>query len=109
MIRDTTRLLNRPTPAGLRREQERKLAALQVALTDRVKPKLNVKWLSRYRMVKFFERKKALRRLASAQARMTLKAVAEAQLDLAYILHFPPRIASTFPSSLGMKPLTLPL
>lgn len=90
MIRDTTRLLNRPNlPADLRREQERKLAALQVALTDRVQAETEREMAVKYRMVKFFERKKALRRLASAQAKNDAKAVAEAQLDLAYILHFP--------------------
>lgn len=90
MIRDTTRLLNRPNlPADMRREQERKLAALQVALTDRQKGEVEREMAVKYRMVKFFERKKALRRLATAQASGNSGAVAEAQLDLAYILHFP--------------------
>lgn len=90
MIRDTNRLLNRPNlPADMRREQERKLAALQVALIDRQKAEVERDMAVKYRMVKFFERKKALRRLAAAQASGKTEAVAEAQLDLAYILHFP--------------------
>lgn len=90
MIRDTSRLLNRPNlPADLRREQERKLAALQVALADRVQAETEREMATKYRMVKFFERKKALRHLASAQAKNSPAAVSEAQLDLAYILHFP--------------------
>ena len=90
MIRDTTRLLNRPNlPADLRREQERKLAALQVTLVDREQAECEREMAVKYRMVKFFERKKALRRLASAQATQDSAAVACAQLDLAYILHFP--------------------
>lgn len=90
MIRDTNRLLNRPNlPADMRQEQERKLAALQVALSDRQKGEVEREMSVKYRMVKFFERKKALRRLASAQASGDSEAVSEAQLDLAYILHFP--------------------
>lgn len=90
MIRDTNRLLSRPNlPADLRREQERKLSALQVTLTDRQKAEVEREMSVKYRMVKFFERKKALRRLAVAQAKADPVAVSEAQLDLAYILHFP--------------------
>lgn len=90
MIRDTNRLLSRPNlPADLRREQERKLSALQVALSDRQKSEVEREMAVKYRMVKFFERKKALRRLAAAQAKADSAAVSEAQLDLAYILHFP--------------------
>lgn len=90
MIRDTNRLLSRPNlPADLRREQERKLSALQVALSDRQKSEIEREMALKYRMVKFFERKKALRRLAAAQAKADSAAVSEAQLDLAYILHFP--------------------
>lgn len=102
MIRDTTRLLNRPNlPADLRREQERKLAALQVALTDRQKAEVEREMVVKYRMVKFFERKKALRRLAAAQASGNSEAVREAQLDLAYILHFPKdrKYISLYPAS----------
>jgi hypothetical protein len=90
MIRDTNRLLSRPNlPADLRREQERKLSALQVTLSDRQKAEIEREMAVKYRMVKFFERKKALRRLAAAQAKTDSSAVSEAQLDLAYILHFP--------------------
>jgi hypothetical protein len=90
MIRDTTRLLNRPNlPADLRREQERKLQALKVSLVDRQQAETERQMAVKYRMVKFFERKKALRRLASAQASKDSEAVSQAQLDLAYILHFP--------------------
>jgi hypothetical protein len=90
MIRDTNRLLSRPNlPADLRREQERKLSALQVTLSDRQKVEIEREMAVKYRMVKFFERKKALRRLAAAQAKTDSSAVSEAQLDLAYILHFP--------------------
>ena len=89
-IRDTTRFLSRPNlPADVRREMERKLAALQVALGDKSKAELERKMTLKYRMVKFFERKKALRRLASAQASGNDEAVKQAQLDLAYILHYP--------------------
>ena len=90
MIRDTNRLLSRSNlPADLRREQERKLSALQVALSDRQKAEIEREMTVKYRMVKFFERKKALRRVAAAQAKADSAAVCEAQLDLAYILHFP--------------------
>ena len=89
-IRDTTRLLNRPNlPADMRREMERKLAALQGALAEKGKHELEREMAIKYRMVKFFERKKAMRKLASAQASGNDEAVKAAQLDLAYILHFP--------------------
>ncbi len=102
MIRDTTRLLNRPNlPSDLRREHERKLAALKVTLADREQAESEREREGKYRMVRFFERKKALRRLASAQAKCDDAAVAEAQLDLAYILHFPKdrKYISLYPAS----------
>jgi hypothetical protein len=89
-IRDTTRLLNRPNlPADMRREMERKLAALQGALAEKGNNDLEREMAIKYRMVKFFERKKAMRKLATAQASGNDEAVKAAQLDLAYILHFP--------------------
>ncbi len=89
-IRDTTRLLTRSNlPADMRREMERKLAALQGALAEKSQNDLEREMAIKYRMVKFFERKKAMRKLVSAQRSGNDEAVKAAQLDLAYILHYP--------------------
>jgi hypothetical protein len=86
-LRDTLRLLQRPNlPADVRREQERKLQALQAKAVDHAHVEKEKKMSKTYRMVKFFERKKAERKLKQAK---TDEAREAAIMDLNYIIHFP--------------------
>lgn len=103
-IRDIQRLLKRQNlPADVRIENERALKALNVELAD-VQQNLKQKTIAKkYHMVRFFEKKKAVRKLKQAQktyddavktevrkdikkARKNLKF---AQIDVAYVILFP--------------------
>lgn len=103
-IRDIERLLKRDTiPADVRIDNERALKALHVELDNaqhNLKSKNNAK---KYHMVRFFERKKAIRRLKQANSALhaakstengkdvkkALKQVEQCQIDVAYIILFP--------------------
>lgn len=114
-IRDIERLLRRPlVPAHIRIENERALKALKVDLQNtqlRLQAKENGK---KYHMVRFFERKKAVRRLKQAQRdydevaktevrkdiKKARKVLKHAQIDVAYTVMFPKteKYLSLFPN-----------
>lgn len=101
-LRDTQRMLARPSlPADVRREQERKLAALQIAAVDRQKGEQERKMATAYRMVRFFERKKAERRMKQALKGEDGAAKEQAIMDMNYVLHFPKdrKYIALFPST----------
>lgn len=101
-LRDTQRLLSRPTlPADVRREQERKLAALQIQSVEQEKSEKEKKMVTAYRMVRFFERKKAERHLKQALKSDDDATKEKAIMDLNYILHFPKdrKYISLFPTT----------
>lgn len=103
-IRDIERLLKKDTlPAHVRNENERALKALKVELQNtqhNLKAKQNAK---KYHMVRFFEKKKAIRKVK--QAKKTLeeasstevrkdikkarKVVRHSEIDLVYVMIFP--------------------
>ena len=102
-IRDLTRLLdhNEGLPADVRLEKERALAGynydLEIALHDQRKQKM----ISKYHMVRFFERQKATRNLKKLQRELSTESIGsvagediqlkiyQAQIDLNYTIHFP--------------------
>lgn len=103
-IRDIERLLKRDRiPADVRIDNERALKALHVELDNaqhNIKSKNNAK---KYHMVRFFERKKAIRRLKQANSALqaaqlseakkdiekATKQVEQCQIEVAYIILFP--------------------
>ena len=103
-IRDIERLLRKDTlGADIRLENERALKALRVELEEAQSRLKERKTAKKYHMVRFFEKKKALRKLKQAtkevkrleeegdkkaikKARRVLK---HAQIDTAYVLLFP--------------------
>lgn len=103
-IRDIERMLNRSQiPANIRVDNERALKALHIEL-ENAQLNLKTKTNSRkYHMVRFFERKKAIRRLRQAMAKLqeaqasdslvtakeAQEKVKQCQTDLAYVLVFP--------------------
>lgn len=114
-IRDIERLLRRDkVPAHVRIENERALKALKVDLQNtqlKLQAKENGK---KYHMVRFFERKKAVRRLKQAQKdldevaksdvrkdiKKARKVLKHAQIDVAYTVMFPKteKYLSLFPN-----------
>ena len=71
-IRDTKRLLQKPNlPAHIAVDQDRKLKALQLALDDLVKEQKADLVSSRYKMIRFFERKKLARKLIQVQKQIS--------------------------------------
>lgn len=101
-IRDTLRLLKRPNlPADIRREQERKLAALQMQATESSKAEKERQMVRTYRMVRFFERKKAERHVKQAQASGSSEQLEAALMDLHYVLNYPKdrKYISLFPTT----------
>lgn len=103
-MRDIQRLLTRPTlPADVRVNNERTLKALEVQLNNVVHKSKEKKNAKKYHMVRFFERKKAIRLLkqakksleeaesnedkkAAKKARILLK---HKEIDVAYCILFP--------------------
>ncbi|CAF9911693.1 MAG: hypothetical protein GOMPHAMPRED_007494 [Gomphillus americanus] len=88
----------RSMPSHIRQEKERALAGykhdLQLALEKRTKTQEHSKMISKYHHVRFFERKKAERRLKQAKAAFEIgeapeEAVLNAQTDLNYTLYLP--------------------
>ncbi|SCU79559.1 LADA_0B01530g1_1 [Lachancea dasiensis] len=91
-IRDIERLLQRKKdvlPDTVLIEKERALDALRLELQNaemRVKVQNNAK---KYHMVRFFERKKALRRYNQAVKNANKKDIRERAIDLCYVVNFP--------------------
>lgn len=105
-IRDITRLLRRPNlPADVRVDNERALGALTAELESKQFDKKAQHLSKRYHMVRFFERKKAIRRLKNAlnqlkelesasepvkkDIKKQKKILKHCQVDVAYICNFP--------------------
>ncbi|KAI8601820.1 rRNA-processing protein EFG1, partial [Dissophora ornata] len=98
-LRDTLRLLsnNPKMPADVRLEHERRIEALNLQIAEKQVDQTEQKMATKYRMVRFFESKKADRRLKVffrqnpnwEQIEEQKKEVESLQLDLAYIQHFP--------------------
>ena len=100
-IRDTQRLLSRANlPADVRVEKERKLAALKLALADHEHSEMERALQVTYKMVKFFDRKKAERHLMKAIKKNDDAAKEDAIKNINYIIHFPKdrKYISLFPS-----------
>ena len=88
----------RSMPSHIRQEKERALAGykhdLQLALEKRIKTQEHSKMISKYHHVRFFERKKAERRLKQAKTAFEIGEASEAallnaQTDLNYTLYLP--------------------
>jgi len=101
-IRDTQRMLARPNlPATVRQQQERKLRALQLAVEGKAALERQQKMATKYRMVRFFESKKAARHLRQALRSEDEAAIQEALKDALYVQFFPKdqKYISMFPSA----------
>ena len=101
-IRDTQRMLARPNlPATVRQQQERKLRALQLAVEGKAALERQQKMATKYRMVRFFESKKAARHLRHALRTEDEAAIREAVKDALYVKFFPKdqKYISLFPST----------
>lgn len=101
-IRDLERVLKRPVPMDEQKriELERAVAAYKVEAEDLISARKNKKNVEKYRMIRFFERQKASRKVKQARKLVETadsdakKADAEALVakymaDLAYTTHFP--------------------
>ncbi|ODV78727.1 uncharacterized protein CANTADRAFT_7075 [Suhomyces tanzawaensis NRRL Y-17324] len=115
-IRDIQRLLKKDNlPGDVRTENERALKGLQVELQN---TQLNLKAkeiAKKYHMVRFFERKKAIRKLKGARKQLedaektevkkdikkARKVVKHSEIDLAYVVLFPKteKYISLYPNS----------
>lgn len=116
-LRDTQRLLGRPNlPADLRREQERKLQHIATLLSQQqqsAKPQSGARsFRQEYASIRFFELRKAQRRLKQAAralvqegSQQAAQQWREAKIDQAYVEHFPEavRYISLWPSH---RPIT---
>ncbi|CUS22487.1 LAQU0S05e06502g1_1 [Lachancea quebecensis] len=105
-IRDIERLLQKKKdvlPDTVLIEKERALEALRLELHNaeqRVKIQNNAK---KYHMVRFFERKKALRRYTKAVKEGNVDAVRERSIELCYVVNFPKteKYIALYPSEEG--------
>ncbi|CUM62783.1 uncharacterized protein PRCAT00000341001 [Priceomyces carsonii] len=103
-IRDIERLLKKNNlPADVRNENERGLKALRVELEHSQVSSKAKKTAKKYHMVRFFEKKKVVRRLKQAKKNLdevsktevrkdikkARKAVKQYEIDLAYVLLYP--------------------
>lgn len=101
-IRDLERVLKRPVPMDEQKriELERAVAAYKVQAEDIIGDRKNKKNVEKYRMIRFFERQKASRKVKQARKLVeqadsdAKKKDAEALVvkymaDLAYTIHFP--------------------
>ena len=102
-IRDVTRLLARADnlPAGVRIEKERALAGYKQDLEVAIREKQKSQMIAKYRMVRFFERRKATRNLkklksqaaepaaGSNECERLQEAIHDAEVDLNYTIYHP--------------------
>ncbi|CAK7900883.1 rRNA-processing protein Efg1p [[Candida] anglica] len=103
-IRDIGRLLKKDTlPAHVRVDNERALKALQVELQNTERDLKAKNTAKKYHMVRFFERKKAIRKLKQAMKaydevaktevrkdiKKARKVVRHSEVDVAYVVLFP--------------------
>ncbi|KAF9347714.1 18S rRNA maturation protein [Mortierella sp. NVP85] len=98
-LRDTLRMMSKSTkmPADVRLELERRVEALKLQIAEKKVDQTEQKMATKYRMLKFFESKKADRKIKvflkqhpdwekNADERKEMESL---NLDLAYIQHFP--------------------
>ncbi|KAF9943077.1 18S rRNA maturation protein [Mortierella alpina] len=98
-LRDTLRLLskNPKMPADVRLDHERRIEALKLQIAEKQVDQTEQKMATKYRMVKFFESKKADRKIkvfmrqhpdweSNEEEKKELESL---KLDLAYVQHFP--------------------
>ncbi|CAO3564091.1 unnamed protein product [Mortierella alpina] len=98
-LRDTLRLLSKSPkmPADVRLDHERRIEALRLQIAEKQVDQTEQKMATKYRMVKFFESKKADRKIkvfmrqhpdweSNEEEKKELESL---KLDLAYIQHFP--------------------
>ncbi|KAF9898846.1 18S rRNA maturation protein [Lobosporangium transversale] len=98
-LRDTLRLLskNPKMPADIRQEHERRVEALKLQIAEKQVNQTEQKMATKYRMLKFFESKKADRKIKVFMRQHPnwesnedeKKELESLKLDLAYIQHFP--------------------
>ncbi|KAF9576935.1 18S rRNA maturation protein [Mortierella alpina] len=98
-LRDTLRLLskNPKMPADVRLDHERRIEALKLQIAEKQVDQTEQKMATKYRMVKFFESKKADRKIKVFMRQHPdwesneeeKKELERLKLDLAYIQHFP--------------------
>jgi hypothetical protein len=103
-IRDIERMLQKDIPAPVRVEHERQLKGLKMELTSTQQALRARDTARKYHMVRFFERKKAIRRLKQAkrahdaavaalgdrkEVKKLRKALRHAETDVAYVVLFP--------------------
>ncbi|KAF9427762.1 18S rRNA maturation protein [Podila epigama] len=98
-LRDTLRLIAKSPkmPADLLLEHQRRIEALKLQLADKQVNLTEQKMQTKYRMVKFIESQKASRKISSFRKQRPdwnnnpeeKAALAELELDFAYIQHFP--------------------
>lgn len=90
--------------ADIRAHQERKLKAIQMALSEKSAQENERQHMAKYRMVRFFETKKALRHLKQLKKQpkelVSNAALEAAAMDLNYVYYFPKTLKyiSLFPS-----------
>ncbi|KAG8534215.1 uncharacterized protein KY384_001059 [Bacidia gigantensis] len=118
-IRDLSRVLERSEhlPADVRVEKERALAAYKQDLENALEGKQKQKMISRYHMVRFFERQKASRNLKKFRIRLKTatpgtsieanlqQAVRQGEIDLNYTIYYPlnEKYLSLFPRNGGRE------
>ncbi|KAJ1958475.1 18S rRNA maturation protein [Linderina pennispora] len=89
-LRDITRLAQRATlPSTKKVELERRIKALNVHMEQMTNAEVNKKNAKRYHHVKFFERKKVMRKLAKAEKQGDDDAVEELMVSLNYTTYYP--------------------
>ena len=97
-LRDTQRTLKRPSlNASLKTNLERRVRALELELKSASEQSASEKLQSKYKYVKFVERKKIERKLAQSQKELALDSqnqelqnhIADLELQRAYIDHYP--------------------
>lgn len=103
-IRDIERLLKKENvPANVRIENERAVKALKIELDNKQQDLKTKKLAKKYHMVRFFEKKKSLRKLKQARKELQTisetgerkdikkarKVVRHSEIDVAYVILFP--------------------
>ncbi|KAF9188991.1 18S rRNA maturation protein, partial [Haplosporangium sp. Z 11] len=98
-LRDTLRLLSKNTkmPANIRQDHERRIEALKLQIAEKQVDQTEQKMAVKYRMVKFFESKKAERKIKVFMRQHPdyesnedeKKELEKLKLDLAYVQHYP--------------------
>ncbi|KAH6897052.1 hypothetical protein B0T10DRAFT_475836 [Thelonectria olida] len=88
-VRNIERLLNRnqDLPANVRNDLERELAAHKTSVTDKAHQKKRAAMITKYHMVRFFERKKAMRLGKQIRKKLQQDESSEDKAELERLLH----------------------